>query len=136
MHTDSDGADCCYLQYYKQKLTIAIMHTKVVICNCCIQKLSFAIVAYKSYRSFDAILQFLHFEQFLLQWWFFITPIVFHHIKTLSWKWQMIIRVKYFNHSEKFSSHLSTFITTIMSSHYIDIQWLIYFHDSDKFSSL
>ena len=25
------------------------MHTKVVICNCCIQKLSFAIVAYKSY---------------------------------------------------------------------------------------
>ena len=35
------------------------MHTKVVICNCCIQKLSFAIVAYKSYRSFDAILRFL-----------------------------------------------------------------------------
>ena len=50
MPTDSDGADkSYYLQYYKQKLWIAIMHTKVVICNCCIQKLSFAIVAYKSY---------------------------------------------------------------------------------------
>ena len=35
------------------------MHTKVVICNCCIQKLSFAIAAYKSYRNFDAILRFL-----------------------------------------------------------------------------
>ena len=46
-------------QQYKHKLSIAIMHTKVVICNCCIQKLSFAIVAYKSYRSFDAILRFL-----------------------------------------------------------------------------
>ena len=37
------------------------MHTKVVIFICCIQKLSFAIVAYNSYCSFDAILRFLLF---------------------------------------------------------------------------
>ena len=53
------GADnSCYLQYYKQKLSIAIMKTKLGICKCCIQKLSFAIVAYKSYHSFDAIWRF------------------------------------------------------------------------------
>ena len=60
MHIDSNGADNrCYLQQYKQKLSIAIMQTKLGICKCCKQKLSFAIVAYKSYRSFDAILRFL-----------------------------------------------------------------------------
>ena len=34
------------------------MQTKVVICNWCIQALSFATVAYKSHHSFDAILQY------------------------------------------------------------------------------
>ena len=60
MHTESDGAyNSCNFQYYKQKLSIAMMHTKVAICYYCIQKLSFANVAYKSYRSFNAILRFL-----------------------------------------------------------------------------
>ena len=45
----------CQLQYCIQKLSIAIMHTKDVIYNCYIQKLSFAIVAYKSCH-----LQLLH----------------------------------------------------------------------------
>ena len=52
----------CCLQYYKQSISIAIMHTKVFICNCYIQKLSFAFVAYKRYCSFDAILRFFPFE--------------------------------------------------------------------------
>ena len=31
---------------------LQVSHTKVVICNCCIQKLSFIIVAYKSFSRF------------------------------------------------------------------------------------
>ena len=67
-HTNSDGAhNSCHLQQYKQKLSIAIMNTRVVICNYCIkicylqllQTLSFVIVACKSYHSFDAVLRFL-----------------------------------------------------------------------------
>ena len=56
MHTDSNSAyNSCHLIV---QLSIAIMHTKVIIFNCCIKKLSYAIVACKSYCSFDAILRF------------------------------------------------------------------------------
>ena len=39
---------------------LQLLHTKVVICNCCIQKLSVAVVACNSYRSFDEMLQFFY----------------------------------------------------------------------------
>ena len=58
------------LQQCKQKLTIAVVHKKVFVdCSSanksyqvqqCRQKLSLASCAHKSYRSFDAILQFLY----------------------------------------------------------------------------
>ena len=56
------------LQKCKQKLSFAIVQTKVIFCNSasksyllqqCKQKLSLTGCAHKSYRSFDAILRFL-----------------------------------------------------------------------------
>ena len=78
MHTDNYSAEnSCHLHECKQKLSIVIMLTKVVICNCCIQKLSFAIVACKSYRSFDTILRFFElWKKLQLQFWLSIVQLI------------------------------------------------------------
>ena len=64
------------LQKCKQKLSFAIVQTKVIFCNSasksyllqqCKQKLSLTGCAHKSYRSFDAILRFFtHSPEFMM----------------------------------------------------------------------